>query len=188
MLVNSLLKNNRNNLVHETVAGFALFFLLLLLPANAAAETVSVKYQDATFNVDASLTNGSVERITVDEDFTSIVLNVETAIDQEGVLTITLPRALIDARQGNSTNDSDDKFIVVAGTTEVDYEETANSESERVLSIAIPAGTERIEIVGTQVVPEFPWTAAGVLLLVFVTTISLSWLNTTRKGNQFGSS
>jgi len=65
-------------------------------------------------------------------------------------------------QQGNSTDAADEKFIVVAGTNEVDYEEI-NSESERELKIAVPAGTTRIEIVGTQVVPEFP---LGIVVLI----------------------
>jgi hypothetical protein len=139
------------------MVGLALFPVLTFPAVFAEDNTLSIQYQDQSYDVRTSLTNGVVNSMDLDPDFTSLILNVETnGGEQAGVLTVTLPRALIDARQGNLTNASDDKFIVVVGNTEVDYEETANSgDTERELKISVPSGTERIEIVGTQVVPEF---------------------------------
>jgi hypothetical protein len=65
---------------------------------------------------------------------------------------ITLPRALIDSKTGAM----DDDFIILVEGDEVDYTEHHATDTERVLTIAVPAGTEEIEIVGTHVVPEFP--------------------------------
>jgi hypothetical protein len=168
---NSLLKNGQHALMNTLAAGSTLVLLLLFPLGNATAETISVRHQDTTVDVDASLTNGTVESIVVDEDFTSIILAVETAGDEDGILSITLPRTLIDSRQGNSTSASDNKFIVVVGNIEVDYEEIRVTESERELKISVPAGTGHIEIVGTQVVPEFSF--PFVMLLAAFGSVSL---------------
>jgi hypothetical protein len=151
-----------------------LAFFAIIVPHNVFAEdkTLSIQYQDQSYDVRTSLTNGMVNGIELDPDFTSIILDIETSGGQEGVLTITLPRALIDARQGNSTNVGDDKFVIVVGNNEVDYEETDNSnDNQRELKINVPAGTTRIEIVGTQVAPEFHFIMISLMLVFIVATI-----------------
>jgi plastocyanin len=113
---------------------------------------VLVTYQGNSFAVEASLSNGSVKRIDIVPDFTSIILTVETSATEDGELMITLPRALIDSKTGAM----DDDFIILVEGDEADYTEHHATDTERVLTIAVPAGTEEIEIVGTNVVPEFP--------------------------------
>jgi len=117
--------------------------------------TVRVQFEDNVFNVKASLSNGSIRSIEVDPDFTSIVISVRTT-DQDGELKITLPRQLIDAR----INGDDDDFIVLVDGEEADFEETDTTATERTLTIPVPAGAEEVEIIGTQVIPEFGILAA----------------------------
>ena len=119
------------------------------------AGTVRVQFEDNVFNVKASLSNGSIRSIEVDPDFTSIVISVRTT-DQDGELKITLPRQLIDAR----INGDDDDFIVLVDGEEADFEETDTTATERTLTIPVPAGAEEVEIIGTQVIPEFGILAA----------------------------
>jgi len=123
-----------------------------------AAGTVRVEFEGNVFNVKASLSNGSIRSIEVDPDFTSILITVSTT-DQDGELTITLPRALIDAR----IDGDDDAFIVLVDGDEAEAEETDTTSTERTLKIPVPAGAEEIEIIGTMVVPEFGILAALVL-------------------------
>jgi hypothetical protein len=156
-----------------TVLILIIIFLTLMPLHVFATESVMVRYEDVSFNVSAHLSNGNIKSITVDEDFSSILIDVETGNQDAGELVISLPRALIDAKNESA----DDKFIVVAGNNEVDYEETTNSESERELMIAVPPGTTRIEIVGTQVVPEFPLPVAGVMVAIIGITIILARLH-----------
>jgi hypothetical protein len=133
-------------------------------------EKVKVTYEDSSFDVAASLSNGSVKFIDVDPDFTSIILTVETSATEDGELMITLPRALIDSKVGAM----DDDFIILVEGDEADYTEHHTSDTERVLTIVVPAGTEEIEIVGTNVVPEFPVTVMAVMGTIIATAIAVS--------------
>jgi DNA-binding beta-propeller fold protein YncE len=128
-------------------------------------EKVTVEYQDSTFDVPLSLSNGSVVSIEVDPDFTSVILTLEPG-EEDGKLSITLPRALIDSKMDGS----DDMFVVLADGDDVEYEETDTTDTERVLTIPVSAGVSEIEIVGTQVVPEFP---LGMIILMGSITIAM---------------
>lgn len=119
---------------------------------------VRVEFEGNVFNIDASLSNGSIQSIEVDPDFTSLIISVSTT-DEDGELTITLPRDLIDAR----IDGDDDDFIVLVDGEEADFEESETTSSERTLVIPVPGGAEEIEIIGTQVIPEFGILAALVL-------------------------
>lgn len=111
---------------------------------------IPVTYQDSTFDVMTFLSSGSVKSIQVDPDFNSIILAVESSAD--GELAITLPRALIDSK----TDGEDDEFIVILDGDETEYREHSASATERTLTIPVFAGAEELEILGTQVIPEFP--------------------------------
>jgi plastocyanin len=127
---------------------------------------VSVQYEDNSFDVPALLSNGTVEGIDVDRDFSSIIITVDTDPTKDGELSIGLPRELIDAK----ANGSDDTFIILVDGEEVDYEEIRTTDSERELVIPIFAGSGEIEIVGTNVIPEFP---LG-LVLITASIVSLT--------------
>ena len=56
---------------------------------------------------------------------------------------------------------------------EVDFDETTTS-TDRILTIAFPAGAEEIEIIGTFVVPEFGTIAAMILAVAIISIIAVS--------------
>lgn len=131
---------------------------------------MTVTYGDKSFNVEASLSNGSVKSIDVDPDFTSLLLTVETSATDDGELMITLPRELVDAKN----NGADDSFIVLVDGDEVDYEEHHTTDTERALTIQLPAGVAEVEIVGSQVVPEFPVAVMAVMGAIVATAIAVT--------------
>lgn len=132
---------------------------------------VPVTAGEHQFEVDTLLTTGIVSDITPDPESSSIILEIESGATAAGELTITLPRDLIDARDG----DSDGEFIVMVNGEQVPYEETSASETERELKVTVPAQTQSVEIVGTYVVPEFPLVAlllaASIAALIGMTTL-----------------
>jgi plastocyanin len=132
--------------------------------------TVTVTFEDSSFDVAATLSNGSIMFIDVDPDFTSLILTVETSATDDGELMITLPRELIDSQ----VNGADDDFIILVDGEESDYTEHSTTDTERMLTIAVPAGVEEIEIVGTQVVPEFPLAVMAVMGIIVATAIVIS--------------
>ncbi|MFQ5969935.1 MAG: hypothetical protein ACE5J2_05530, partial [Nitrososphaerales archaeon] len=132
-------------------------------------EKVTVTYQESSFDVMTSLSNGSVKSIEVVPDFTSIILMLETSVS-DGELMITLPRALIDSR----ANGADHDFTILVNGKETDYEEHSATTSERALTVPVFAGAEEVEIFGTQVVPEFPIAVIAVMGAMIATAIAVS--------------
>jgi predicted secreted protein with PEFG-CTERM motif len=119
------------------------------------------------FMVGYQITGGKLISITPDVDANSLIIAIDATDD--GQLTITLPRELIDAKIG----DSDDDFFVLVDGEEVDFDETATS-TDRTLVISFPAGAEEIEIIGTHVVPEFGAIAALILAVAIISIIAVS--------------
>ncbi len=134
---------------------YIMFFSSLLLVSqlsySQAKTNISVEYAGHRFNVNASLTNGNIESIEVYPDFSSIVATVSTT-DKDGELAITLPRDLIDAK----FEGGDNQFIVTVDEEDWDFEEVNITSTDRTLKIQVPSGSGEIEIIGTQVIPEFP--------------------------------
>jgi len=136
-------------------------------------DTITVEFMNPESGVKKfSLSNGSVESVEIDPDFQSLIITVETELTN-GKLEITLDRALIDAK----SNGNDEQFIVFVDGDEGFYEEIASTPRERTLQIVVPNGTTEIEIVGTQVIPEFP-VAMLVIAAVFTSMIAAFRLRT----------
>ena len=129
----------------------------------------SVKVDGTDFSVTYSITNGKVLGIKADVQSKSLIVSIQTTGD--GVLTITLPRGLIDAKSDNQT---DDKFFVLTDGQEADFQETNTASTDRTLSIPFSDGTSEIEIIGTWIVPEFGSIAALVLAIAIISIIAVS--------------
>lgn len=114
-----------------------------------------------------TIRGGSLLNVNPDDDANSLILTISTTSD--GELTITLPRALIDAK----LNGEDDDFFVLVDGEEVDFDETTTS-TDRTLTIAFPDGAEEIEIIGTFVVPEFGTIAVLILAVAIISIIAVS--------------
>ncbi|MDX1441332.1 MAG: PEFG-CTERM sorting domain-containing protein [Nitrosopumilaceae archaeon] len=119
------------------------------------------------FMVGYTITGGKLISITPDVDANSIIIAIDAT--NNGQLTITLPRELIDAKIG----DEDDDFFVLVDGEEVDFDETTTS-TDRTLVISFFAGAEEIEIIGTHVVPEFGAIAALILAVAIISIIVVS--------------
>src|SRR3990170_4216435 len=129
--------------------------------------TPTIGVDTTNFVLSYTITGGSVLSVTPDDEANSLVVVIKTTSD--GVLTITLPRALIDAK----INGQDDNFFVLIDGEEVEFEETATG-TDRTLTIAFPDGAEEIEIIGTFVVPEFGTIAALILAIAIISIIAVS--------------
>jgi len=118
---------------------------------------VIIKIED--YDVHYKITGGKVLKIIPDTENTSLIIQIETFND--GELTITLPKEIIDTNEGSF-------FVLVDGEETVYYsEETSDT---RTLLIPFYNGSEVIEIIGTFVIPEFG-TIAAIILAVAITSI-----------------
>lgn len=131
----------------------ALLALALLSPGYAYAAPgsfiVDVGGKPSTVTYDA--VGLEIISATADLDFVSLILEVDVT-GSPGILEITFDRNFFDATfQG-----VDDTFIVIADGDEPTTEEIGTTTQSRTLRIELPAGTDELEIIGTEFVMEEP--------------------------------
>src|SRR5579864_5354997 len=105
----------------------------------------TIKVDGTDLSVTYSITNGKVLGIKADIQSKSLIVSIQTTGD--GVLTVTLPRSLINATLPSG---QDDKYYVLVDSQEADFQEIGTTTTDRTLSIPFTDGTQEIEIIGTQ--------------------------------------
>lgn len=122
-----------------------LIIVAILSSAFVYAETASVTVGDTSYDVEYTGNGVTVSGIDADPDFVSLVIGVDVS-GSPGTLEITFERSFFDSMfQG-----ADDDFIVLADGDEPTYSETETTPQSRTLSIELPAGTEEVEVIGSQ--------------------------------------
>jgi predicted secreted protein with PEFG-CTERM motif len=129
------------------------------------ATTITI--QDSTDLVSYQIINGKLINVIPDIDAVSLLVYIESTDD--GSITLTIPRSVLDA----TINNGDDEFFVLVDGEEVDFEEIITL-TDRTLTINFLAGTEEIEIIGTFVIPEFGTIAAMILAVAIISIIAIS--------------
>ena len=104
--------------------------------------------QGVSYNATYMITNGTINSIIPKTDTKSLQILVDPVGD--GTFTITLPRSLIDAK----TDSADSTFAVQENGVVTKFEES-KSDISRTLTFPFSSDTKQIEIIGTQIVPEF---------------------------------
>ena len=103
-----------------------------------------------TFPNKYNITGGKLLGLVADNDKTAVVAVISPGGSGKMVLSIELPRNVIDSKgQGNT----DTKFIVKIDGKGVDYKEVANNLNARILGIDFSKGDRVVEITGTQMTP-----------------------------------
>ncbi len=129
----------------------------------------TIPVDGTNMSVSYTITNGKVTDIKADPASKSLTVSIQTTGD--GLLTITMPRALIDA----VSNGTDTKFVVLNdGQENIQANETMTTSTYRTLAIPFKNGTQQIEIIGTFVIPEFGPIAAMVLAIAIISIIAIS--------------
>ena len=138
-------------------------------PSGGTVTDSTVSVQGSSDLIGYEITGGKLLSIMPDVDANSLIISIDATSD--GSLTLTIPRSVLDAVLPDGSGD-DDFFVLIDGE-EVDFDETTTS-TERILTIAFPAGAEEIEIIGTFVVPEFGTIAAMILAVAIISIIAIS--------------
>jgi len=110
-----------------------------------------------------SIVGGKVLGFEVDTEVLSLIVELETWSD--GEITISLPRNLMDSKI-----DTDDDFLVLIDGDEILIEEQKSS-IDRTLTIPFKQGDFNIEIIGTEIIPEF----SSMAVLVLGSAIGISY-------------
>jgi predicted secreted protein with PEFG-CTERM motif len=124
-------------------------------------------HEDIYISLDHDISGATVTEMEIDMDSTSLIIEID-AIDN-GSITVTLPRDVIDA----TINGEDDDLFVIVDGEEVDFEESKTS-ADRTLTIEFQAGAEEIEIIGSFVVPEFGTIAVMIFAIAVISIIAVS--------------
>jgi len=109
----------------------------------------------------ATVTSGVIHHIGANSDDDTLLVHLFGA-DDDGELKITLNEDII-------TPFDDGSYFVLINSEEVEFEQMG-----RILHIDYEAGTERIEIVGSHVVPEFGTIAMIVLAVAIISIIAIT--------------
>ena len=114
---------------------------------------------------------GVLKSINLNEN--DLSLDIEITTDSNGSLNIEIPRNSLDSVDQNGF---DNDFIVLiynpsdAYPVQADYNELENTDQVRSLYVPLKDGDNKIQIIGTHVVPEFG-TIAAIILAVAITSI-----------------
>jgi len=117
--------------------------------------------EDISDQFTASVTSGVIHHIGANSDDDTLLVHLFGA-DDDGELKITLNEDII-------TPFDDGTYFVLINNEEVEFEQMG-----RTLHIDYDAGTEKIEIVGSHVVPEFGTIAMIVLAVAIVSIIAIT--------------
>jgi len=109
----------------------------------------------------ATVTSGVIHHIGANSDDDTLLVHLFGA-DDDGELKITLNEDII-------TPFDDGSYFVLINSEEVEFEQMG-----RTLHIGYAAGTEKIEIVGSHVVPEFGTIAMIILAVAIVSIIAIT--------------
>jgi len=128
----------------------------------------SLKLSDSDHVLSYDLSGANLKNILPQPESNSLIISIDSMDD--GSLSIALPRDVIDAK---SSDGFDDSFFILIDGEEALFDETI-SETERIISVNFPAGTEQVEIIGTFVIPEFGTIAIMILVVSIVSLIVFS--------------
>ncbi len=141
------------------------------------SEIFEVTVPDAgTFDVFYTIKGGNVNSISLNQKNLSLAIDIDTVSD--GVLDIKLFRDNIDSLS-NSGEDID--FIVLiyekdnsAIPVQTDFKKIDKTDDYREISIPIKKDDIQVEIIGTQIIPEFGTITMIVLAVAIVSIIAVS--------------
>jgi len=146
---------------------------------DAVEETTDSFEVDAgsygTFDVAYTVRGAIVENMLVDSDIFALIVIINS--EDDGVITLDLPRQSIDAIKSDKT---DDTFIILIDGIEVPYEQISTDAQSRKITIDFEEGDSDIEIIGTFVVPEF---GSITLLILTISIIAIIFLSSKIRTN-----
>ncbi|HXV51366.1 MAG TPA: hypothetical protein VD689_04490, partial [Nitrosopumilaceae archaeon] len=146
---------------------FFILALTIVFSSNLVyGSNYSLETDDVSFEITYEL-NGDVIAMAVDENTTSFLIGITNVEDSSFV--ISLQNKLISAENN--------EFVVLVDGVEVNYVvSTQNNVST--LQFFVPADSEEIEIIGTQIIPEFP---LGVLAIFAIMIVIVTFVTKTGK-------
>jgi len=132
--------------------------------ANQLAATLN----DEIYCIPYSINGGTVLSGTLSVASKTLTVNIQA--NDDGQITLNIPRSVLDSKNGNN----DQSFVVLVDGEEKDTATETTTSDTRTVTIPFTVGVGQIEIIGTQIVPEFGPIAALVLAIAIISIIAVS--------------
>ncbi len=133
-----------HNIYDLSLSTVFVFFLISFSLTQAEAATFVLENQNINYEIDGA----TIIDMQLDPDFIELILEIDSTND--GLIEISIPRALLDAKFG----EIDDIFFVIVDGFDTEYLELTNGPDSRTLIIPFFYGDSQVEIIGTDVLEE----------------------------------
>ncbi len=134
-----------NHTIHVfSLSTVFVLFLISYSVTQAEAATFVLENQNINYEIDGA----TVMDMQLDPDFIELIIEIDSTND--GLIEISIPRALLDAKFG----ETDDIFFVIVDGFDTEYLEITNGPESRMLIIPFFNGDSQVEIIGTDVLEE----------------------------------
>jgi predicted secreted protein with PEFG-CTERM motif len=158
--------------MHWTLCAIMVAFIFSIGVAPVFAQTpqqfvIKDAQSGQSYTVNYSITGATVDDISINPQDTSLIVSLKSSGD--GSLTITIPRSLIDAKVGGS----DDQFFVLVDGADTDFTESKTA-TDRTVTVSFPEDTLQIEVIGTNVVPEFGGLSSIILIVAIMSIVAIT--------------
>jgi predicted secreted protein with PEFG-CTERM motif len=135
---------------------------------SCTQQQLSATLGSENYCIDYSITGGTATAATLDQASKTLAVNIQSTSD--GQIILKIPRSVLDAKSGVKDNSF---FVLVDGQEKDSFTDTSSADT-RILTIPFMVGAEKIEIIGTQIIPEFGPITALVLVIAIVSIIAIS--------------
>jgi hypothetical protein len=132
-----------NKKIISAVIFFLFFSLTIGFPLSEAA-TFVLEDKNISYEIDG----GSVTNMSLDRNFIELIVEMDTTDD--GILQVSIPRTLLDAK----FEDTDDIFFVIVDGFQTEYIEITSNADSRTIIIPFFQGDTQVEIIGTDILDE----------------------------------
>ena len=144
------------------IFGLILSVSFSILPSVFAENIYNLTVDEHAFDLTYEF-SGDVIAMAIDQELRSLLIGVENTKDS--LFRITFDNTLITAENGN--------FAILVNGLEVDYDILDDGNSST-LRFYVEEGTEEIEIIGTHVIPEFPFSVFFGFVLMTSTVLIIT--------------
>lgn len=142
---------------------FVSIVMLSMIPLSLADQgTYKLEVDEKTFDVSYSF-DGELIAMAIDQESTSLLVGTQNVKDS--FFEISFSSELLSAQNA--------EFVVLVDGLETDYT-TSYDGNNPALTFPIPTDSEEVEIIGTSVIPEFPFGVLAIMGAVSAMTIVIS--------------
>ena len=113
-------------------------------PSDESTLEYVLEIDEHTYSI-SYVVNADVIAMEIDPESRSLLIGLDKTYDSQ--FFIDLEHELINAQNN--------EFVILVDGEEVDYKMTSDSDSST-FEFFVPIGSEEVEIIGTNVIPEFP--------------------------------